>query len=245
VLSIKHAYRLIHNSNRDKRNLPSFPIWRAFYRTFRYHLGSLAFGSLLVAIVQFIRVLFYQSQKQLQSMFGDHPAFKCVVCCVDCCLVCLEKFIMFINRNAYIEIAIYGKGFCQSASSVFGLLVRNAFRLIAVSGVTAFILFTCKVAITATVTAGAYVAIRQYNFGLRNIGLPLTIVAVMAWILSSCLLSVYRMAIDTIFVSYCEDCERNDGSPQKPYYMSKQLQSILGVHNEAPELEIVTTKVSS
>lgn len=33
------------------------PISRSIYRAFRYHLGSLAFGSLLLAIVQMIRII--------------------------------------------------------------------------------------------------------------------------------------------------------------------------------------------
>ena len=36
---------------------PHMPITRSVYRAFRYHLGSLAFGSLILAIVQFIRVI--------------------------------------------------------------------------------------------------------------------------------------------------------------------------------------------
>lgn len=28
-----------------------------------------------------------------------------------------------------------------------------------------------------------------------------------------------------------EDCERHDGSEEKPYYMSKELMKILGKHN--------------
>jgi hypothetical protein len=34
---------------------------------------------------------------------------------VKCCLWCCEKCLKFLNRNAYIEIAIYGKSFCRSA----------------------------------------------------------------------------------------------------------------------------------
>lgn len=35
------------------------PVMKSFYRAFRYHLGSIAFGSLLVAIVQMIRLILY------------------------------------------------------------------------------------------------------------------------------------------------------------------------------------------
>jgi choline transporter-like protein 2/4/5 len=31
-----------------------------------------------------------------------------------------------------------------------------------------------------------------------------------------------------------EDLERNDGSPEKPYYMSKELMEILGKKNRPP-----------
>ena len=32
-----------------------------------------------------------------------------------------------------------------------------------------------------------------------------------------------------------EDCERHDGSPEKPYYMSKKLRKILGKKNKVEE----------
>lgn len=34
------------------------------------------------------------------------------------------------------------------------------------------------------------------------------------------------MAIDTIFLCFCEDCEQNDGI-SRPYYMSKSLMSFV------------------
>ena len=36
------------------------------------------------------------------------------------------------------------------------------------------------------------------------------------------------MAVDTLFLCFLEDLERNDGTPEKPYYMSKNLRKILG-----------------
>ena len=36
------------------------------------------------------------------------------------------------------------------------------------------------------------------------------------------------MAVDTLFICFLEDLERNDGTPEKPYYMSKSLRKILG-----------------
>jgi len=40
----------------------------------------------------------------------------------------LEKFLKFLNKNAYIMIAVHGKNFCTSAKNAFFLLMRNIVR---------------------------------------------------------------------------------------------------------------------
>lgn len=41
----------------------------------------------------------------------------------------LEKFMRYINRNAYVVCAIYGRNFCTSARDAFFLLLRNVIRV--------------------------------------------------------------------------------------------------------------------
>jgi len=67
-----------------------------------------------------------------------------------------------------------------------------------------------------------------------------------AYAICSCFFHVYDMAVDTTFLCFCEsvsryawcgdnanrhcsveDCELNDGSAQKPYFMSNELKSVL------------------
>ena len=40
------------------------------------------------------------------------------------------------------------------------------------------------------------------------------------------------MAVDTLFLCFLEDLERNDGSQQRPFYMSKSLKKILNKMEE-------------
>ena len=49
-----------------------------------------------------------------------------------------------------------------------------------------------------------------------------------AYFIADMFFEVYEMAVDTLFLCFLEDIERNDGSPEKPYYMSKDLKKILG-----------------
>jgi hypothetical protein len=52
-----------------------------------------------------------------------------------------------------------------------------------------------------------------------------------AFMIASAFFSVYEMAIDTIFLSFLEDLDRNDGSPDRPYYMPDALAHLMGVDN--------------
>merc|ERR1719506_1592253 len=93
---------------------------------FRYHMGSLAFGAFIIAVVQFIRYALMYFEKQATA--AKNRVAACVMRVVQCLLWCLEKCIKFLNRNAYIQIALVGKPFCPSAKKAFFLILRNMAR---------------------------------------------------------------------------------------------------------------------
>lgn len=62
----------------------------------------------------------------------------------------------------------------------------------------------------------------QNKEGIQHIWVPLALAGLFAYLVSHCFITVYEMAIDTIFLCFCEDCEQNDGI-SKPYYMSRGL----------------------
>ena len=81
------------------------PVCKSFYRAFRYHLGSLAFGSLLVAIVQFMIVILEYIKSKVGDAGGEKvKLIKCLITCCQCILDCCARFIEFINRHAYIQV---------------------------------------------------------------------------------------------------------------------------------------------
>ncbi|KAB0396922.1 hypothetical protein E2I00_009837, partial [Balaenoptera physalus] len=131
------------------RDIPTFPLSSAFIRTLRYHTGSLAFGALILTLVQIARVILEYIDHKLRGT--QNPMARCIMCCFKCCLWCLEKFIKFLNRNAYIMIAIYGKNFCISAKNAFMLLMRNIVRVVVLDKVTDLLLFFGKLLVVGGV----------------------------------------------------------------------------------------------
>ncbi|XP_037332178.2 choline transporter-like protein 2 isoform X1 [Pungitius pungitius] len=213
-------------------DMPAFPVFSSLGRSLRYHTGTLAFGSLILSIVQIIRVLLEYLDHKLKG--AQNKFTKFVLCCLKCCFWCLEKFIKFLNRNAYIMVAIYGKSFCSSARDAFLLLMRNMIRVAVLDKVTDFLLFLGKLLIVGLVGifaffffSGRVKAFENTAPHLHYYWVPILTVVVGSYLIAHGFFSVYAMCVDTLFLCFCEDLERNDGSAAKPYYMSSTLREIL------------------
>ncbi|XP_057289899.1 choline transporter-like protein 4 isoform X1 [Hydractinia symbiolongicarpus] len=218
-----------------KTDVPTLPVLMSVGRTLRYHTGSLAFGSLIIAIVQIIRAgLEYLEWKLRGSGHEPGPVAKFILKCLKCFFWCLEKFLKFLNKNAYIEIAVYGKNFCTSAKNAFFLLMRNILRVAVLDKVTDFLLFIGKLTVTGGMGVASFFFFNKRN-DLNYYLTPVIIITIGAWVVTSAFFGVYEMAINTLFLCFLEDCERHDGSPEKPYYMSKKLKKILGKKNKKTE----------
>ncbi|KAI9332914.1 plasma-membrane choline transporter-domain-containing protein [Zopfochytrium polystomum] len=217
----------------DKSNLPPRPVTRSLYRTVRYHLGSVALGSLLIAVVQTIRVLTWVSAKQVAK-----TRRRCLIWifgCLNGLLAMLHRVVKFINKNAYIKIAIDGQAFCAACGSAMGLIVRNGLKLVAVSFVAEYVLTLSTLCVTMVTVLIFYgiLSSKKDSLELNFIFVPLLIVGLEAFLIGVGFLSVYRMGIDTIFLSFLEDGERNDGSAERPFFMTPRLQSVIDVSNKA------------
>ncbi|XP_034747160.1 choline transporter-like protein 4 [Etheostoma cragini] len=220
-------------------DIPMFPLCGSFIRSLRYHVGSLAFGALILTLVQIVRIILEYIDHKTKA--AQNPCARFILCCLKCCLWCLEKFIKFINRNAYIMIAIYGKNFCVSAKNAFSLLMRNVVRVVVLDKVTDLLLFFGKLLVVAGVGVLSFfffsgrILLPGNTFRSETLNyywIPIITVVFGSYLIAHGFFSVYNMCVDTLFLCFLEDLERNDGSLQKPYFMSKNLMKILNKSNK-------------
>ncbi|XP_047461658.1 choline transporter-like protein 4 [Mugil cephalus] len=223
-------------------DIPMFPLSGGFIRALRYHVGSLAFGALILTLVQIARMILEYIDHKTRA--AQNPCARFVLCCMKCCLWCLEKFIKFLNRNAYIMIAIYGKNFCVSAKNAFKLLMRNVLRVVVLDKVTDLLLFFGKLLVVGGVGVLSFfffagrIRLPGDTFRSENLNyywMPIITVVFGSYLIAHGFFSVYNMCVDTLFLCFLEDLERNDGSLQKPYFMSKNLMKILNKSNKEPK----------
>ncbi|XP_076684764.1 choline transporter-like protein 1 isoform X2 [Andrena cerasifolii] len=202
---------------RNKKRL-SLAVTRGFGYLVAYHLGTVAFGALVTGVVRIVRAMISFVQNRLKQY--DNGLAKGILWCCQCCLWCFECALKFLTRNAYIETAIYGCNFCTGGKKAFQALSSNILRVAAINSVGDFVLFLGKVmVVTLTVIAGVYLVQKE---GLHHPWVPIALAGCFAFLVAHCFISIYEMIIDTIFICFCEDCEKNDGIG-RPYYMSRGL----------------------
>merc|ERR1719454_83959 len=76
----------------------------------------------------------------------------------QCCLMCFERIIKFINKNAYIQCALTGHNFCVSCRDAFFLILRNGFLFAIASGIGEIFIFLGRAFIVAATTVAMYYA---------------------------------------------------------------------------------------
>ncbi|XP_067934749.1 choline transporter-like protein 1 [Watersipora subatra] len=220
---------------RNKKTL-SCTICKATSRTVIYHLGSAAFGSFLITLIRIPRYLLMKLDKKLKES-GNECAQFMLKCCI-CLLYCLEKCMKYINRNAYIVIAISSTNFCKARVKAFNTLLSNVLRVVAINTVGDFVIFLGKVLIMSANTIISYFLFDRHNkdlpYGMKNFYiLPILAVAIFSYLIAHCFLSSFEMLVDTLLLCFCEDVKINDGTPEKPYYMSKNLMKFVANSSKA------------
>jgi choline transporter-like protein 2/4/5 len=179
-----------------------------------YHLGTVAFGALVIAVVKSIRAVLNYVKRKLKGKGG--PVVDAIVCCCQCCMWCLDKCMQFINKNAYIQVAIYGYSFCYAAGSAFQLIIRNALRVAAVNTVADFLLLLGKIFISVSTTLIAYMSIVYGGAQVNGLLSPLIFVFLISYFIASMFTEIFGMGIETILCCYIADEEMFE-DPDKRY----------------------------
>ena len=204
------------------------PTWDATYRLVLYHLGSVACGSLLSAIVQFVRWIITFIQYQLKD--AENPALEFLFKCLQCCLGMLQKLVDWVSKNAYISVALFGDSFCRGAQRSLSLLVENSKHTAVLVFVCKALLTLCKVFTMMLTTFGVYYYFEVYakdadkDDQASKVGLfvPLTMCFFVSWMISKNILEVFELCIETMLICFCYD-QRNNNGHDRPYYSSVKL----------------------
>lgn len=104
-------------------NFPKGATRGALRRALTYSFGSISLGSLLVAIIQFLRQVCSIARQQAADDGGIAGMVIYIVLCIVGCLIgLLEWALEFLNRYAFVSCALYNKSYFAAASDTWRMI---------------------------------------------------------------------------------------------------------------------------
>eukprot|EP01083_Nonionella_stella_P027579 75984_1 len=182
------------------------PIGVAMGRICRFHLGSIAFGAFIVAVVKFINAVFTYLQGKTAKK--SNPLAVAIFCCVKCFLKCLTCCLDILSKHGLIFTAIYGTPFCHSCGTAFKMYFSNLARVAAVTVISKYLEFLGKIAITILTAGICILVMEQYEYfeeRLSSLFFPALVVIVISFGVASIFMVVFEVAIDAIFLCFLID----------------------------------------
>lgn len=196
--------------SRDRSSLIC-PIGNSIRRVVKFHMGSIALGSFLIVLFKIPRLILSYLEYYLKEYRERYQCINCTFKCCQCFFYCLENFIRYINHNAYTIIAIEGTDYCFSAKVAFKTLTSNTLRIVTLNTVGDFIIFLGKCIVTASGAAFSVYLIRN-DHSVNYLAVPVIFSAICVYLVAHSMLCVYEMVIDTMFLCFVEDVNKNANS---------------------------------
>lgn len=189
------------------------PITTSAAITFKFHLGSIAFGSLIITIITIIRAII--------SSLTKNRALKI---CVDYFMSSIERFLKFLSKNSYILTAMHGKPFYKSGKRAAKIIFQNAINVASINFIGDFILAMAQLMVVFVTLLLTYAIMQAGDTTYANV--VYAIVFIVSLAVACTFFAIFETVIDTIFLCFCEDSLLNDGMA-RPYAMSRDLMEFI------------------
>ncbi|TDL26138.1 DUF580-domain-containing protein [Rickenella mellea] len=189
--------------------MPNHPTLGAFARASTFSLGSIAFGSLIVTILELIRIILNAAQQNANA--DGHPVEACLACCAACFIGCIESLVEYFNRYAYIEVALYGKSYIEAAKDTWRLFKDRGIDALVNDSLVGMTLTWGAYAIGLLSSLFAYIYLRYTHPSYNVDGQYTAPVVLFAFLIglqcSLTLGSAIEAGVSTIFVGLGENPE--------------------------------------
>ena len=211
-----------------------FTIPLSFLAGLRYHLGTILFGSLLIAIIQFVRALFLYFKEQFLEEWSESATVACAIKCIEYCLWYIQKVVEIISKNAFIICCILNTSFCSSAGTAMSIIGANGARVGVLSMLAAVACFVLKVFIVGTNMVLAWLFINTESLTqdkpVESGLFPMFGILIMSFIIASVFVNVYEALVDTTLMSFLIDEEHFGGK-----FMPEELAELTDMFKGAEE----------
>lgn len=177
---------------------PGIPLLRAYFAAFFCHLGSLAVGSFTIAVVRLAKLALGALAAHAKG--SGNKVMECVAKSLGCIIECFQNCMEFLNKNAYIDIAINSNNFCMAARHSFDFMLRNAGEIVVLNGSCLVFQVIGVLSVMGLTGTGAYAGLThmsEYTSESSPSYVPMpTLVAAVAGCIGGLIAMVFMLVFD-------------------------------------------------
>ena len=243
-VTLVSASTFYFSSNRDTWG--SGKVMLALNWAWVHNIGSIAFGSLIIAIMFTVRMIVYYACKQAEKSAGENPAVKIAICLANCILKCIEEILEYINKTAYAFMAISGESFCPAALHGLILNLNHGAEFAFANFLAAMFMLLGKIGLTILNTVLTYFYIKKTTppEETASFALPLVIVFLTTYMLVSVFIGMFDEVVFGMLTCLASDLDLHGGDNKfGPKSLHELIDNINGVegsdkdHKETNEIQ--------
>jgi len=191
---------------------------------FRYHLGSLAFGSLALMICTVGRVVFEYVERHTKEVTDQNLLARIIRCVTTCCISILYRCLRYLTQYAYIYIAVIGEAFLPSACKSFQLFAKYPAQ-VALNQLTTWALgFLVSLGVPLALAGVAFFELRDSLVTYQACAIALML---LAFLVSHMAVGVYEVIVTSLFI-----CAMRDEEHCGAQYMSDSFRQAAGFERQ-------------
>jgi len=178
---------------------PASPTLGAFQRSVTTSLGSIACGSLIVALIKTLRAII--------RLFTNNRN-RLLACLCECFLGCIDRIVQYFNVYAFCQVAIYGRSYWEAAQATWHLMQTAGLAALVNDNILDGVLWMGVLLGSATVGALGYVLglyWSLFNTLLTGPFAALGVGVAIGFVLSILAMQCLDSAITCTFVCFAED----------------------------------------
>lgn len=199
----------------------TMPMCQGIRYALQFHLGSLAFGSFIIALCRFVQLILSYLARQAKQ--EGNKIMELLAKCLICVVECFKRTMEFLNKNAYIDIAINSNSFCTAAWHAFTTIVTNGGKYAFLNGACAIIkyigLFTISLAGVAVVFFGSSYGAYDEQSSEYYLECPYAVVlvgALIAMMIAISFMHVFDMIADTLLFCFIDSTSNGSAEAYCP-----------------------------
>jgi choline transporter-like protein 2/4/5 len=182
------------------------PVIYSMCRVYRYHWGTMVFGSCIIALATMPRLILEYLLSQTGEAEDANAMTRCLVWCVRCFVYCLEKCVKAMTDLAFVNVAISGRNLCAAGARTVELLAKYPVQMMMDKMASVALKVLACLLVPTMLVVLSFVLVPS-----KAAGVCALVVACNAVLITRMAVGVYDVTLTALFMCAMRDAELYDG----------------------------------